>query len=170
MSEVLAMLRVSPVRRVLGLAVMGLLAGLLLYIALVRPPVAPGWRAFLLALGGGTLLLAEAMRRATGRTLLLTRAGLFDGDGREIARIDRIAGVERGAFAFKPSNGFTLRLSEPGPRAWAPGVWWRLGRRVGVGGVTSAGEARAIADLLAAMLAGEDPDGFGPDGQGPTPH
>lgn len=154
-------------RRVLGLAVMGALAGLLLYVAAVRPPATAGWRVFLLALGGGTLILGEAMRRATGRALQLTRTGLFDSDGREVARIDRIAGVDRGAFAFKPSNGFTLRLTEPGPRAWAPGVWWRLGRRVGVGGVTPAGETRAMADLLSAMLAGHGPDDFGPDDFGP---
>ena len=69
-----------------------------------------------------------------------------------MARLEAVEGVERGAFAFKPSNGFLLRLSAPGPRAWSPGIWWRLDRRVGVGGVLRAGEARAAADLMHLML------------------
>ena len=36
--------------------------------------------------------------------------------------------------------------------AWAPGMWWRVGRRVGVGGLTGGAESRAVADALAAML------------------
>lgn len=153
MAEELAVLRVSAVRRVVGLGVIATLAGLLLWVALVRPPADPLWRGFLLVLGGVTLVLGEAMRRATARPLRLTRAGIFDSEGRELARIDEIAGIERGMFAMKPSNGFTLKLTVAGGRAWAPGVWWRLGRRVGVGGVTSAAQARAMAEILAAVLA-----------------
>ena len=32
------------------------------------------------------------------------------------------------------------------PAAWTPGIWWRLGRRIGVGGLT--GEDAAMAELL----------------------
>ncbi|PTW51301.1 hypothetical protein [Rhodovulum kholense] len=152
MTEELATLRVSALRRVIGLGVLLALAGLLLQIALVHPPAAIGYRAFLLAMGAGALALAEAMRRATARRLVLTREGLFDDRGRELARIERISGLDRGMLAFKPSNGFSLSLTEPLPRAWAPGVWWRFGRRVGVGGVTSAGEAKAMAEILTALL------------------
>ncbi|RAP40957.1 hypothetical protein BYZ73_12200 [Rhodovulum viride] len=152
MTEELATLRVSALRRVIGLGVLLALAGLLLQIALVHPPAAIGYRAFLLAMGAGALALAEAMRRATARRLVLAREGLFDDRGRELARIERISGLDRGMLAFKPSNGFSLSLTEPLPRAWAPGVWWRFGRRVGVGGVTSAGEAKAMAEILTALL------------------
>ncbi|MBL3569240.1 hypothetical protein DSD19_19835 [Rhodovulum sp. BSW8] len=152
MTEELATLRVSAVRRVIGLGVLLALAGLLLQIALVHPPAGIGYRAFLLAMGAGALALAEAMRRATARRLVLTREGLFDDRGRELARIERISGLDRGMLAFKPSNGFSLSLTEALPRAWAPGVWWRFGRRVGVGGVTSAGEAKAMAEILTALL------------------
>ena len=67
-----------------------------------------------------------------------------------------IASVDRGAFAFKPSNGFTVRLKSPAPRAWLPGLWWRLGRRVGVGGATPGKAARDMADVITILL--KDPD------------
>ncbi|TCP43195.1 hypothetical protein [Rhodovulum marinum] len=164
MTEELAVLRVSAVRRVVGLGVMVLLAGLLLSVALVRPPDAPLWRGFLLVLGGAVLALGEAMRRATAHPLRLTRAGLFDDTGRELARIDDIEGIERGMFALKPSNGFTLKLTRAGGRAWAPGVWWRFGRRLGVGGVTSAAQAKAMAEILTALLLERSQGGQGDEG------
>ena len=89
------------------------------------------------------------MWRATGRTIRLTEAGLEQSDGRILVAMDEIAGVERGLFAAKPSNGFLIRLERSYPLAWAPGLWWRWGRRLGVGGMTRAGEAKAIAELLA---------------------
>jgi hypothetical protein len=61
--------------------------------------------------------------------------------------------VERGAFAFKPSNGFLVRLDKPLGRGWAPGLWWRLGRLLGVGGVTSASQSKAMAEILSLELA-----------------
>jgi hypothetical protein len=66
--------------------------------------------------------------------------------------MDGIRSVERGAFAFKPSHGFTLVMKEKQPRAWAPGLWWRLGRRVGVGGVTSAGQTKFMAEQIALRI------------------
>jgi hypothetical protein len=69
-----------------------------------------------------------------------------------IARWDEIKRVERGALAFKPSNGFLLTLEQPQPRAWVPGLWWRVGRRVGIGGITPAGEGRYMADQIAFRL------------------
>ncbi|ARE39433.1 hypothetical protein RGUI_1292 [Rhodovulum sp. P5] len=154
MSEELAILGVSPLRRVIGLVALAFLAALLFYIALLEPPQAWGWRMFLLVLGAATLALTEAMRRATAKALILRADGLFDSTGRPIAPLDRIAGIERGMFALKPSNGFTIRLTQPLSRGWAPGVWWRLGTWVGVGGVTSASQAKVMADVLAALLAG----------------
>ena len=73
-----------------------------------------------------------------------------------VAAWDDIARVERGAFALRPSNGFLLHLHAPGPRAWAPGLWWRLGRRLGVGGVTAAGQSKGMAEILTAMLVERD--------------
>ena len=153
--EVLARLGASAARRVVAATVIGTLAVVFLWIGLFEPVAAP-WRVVFLASGGFIALCCRKLWQATRGALILTREGLFAEDGAEVAAVERIASVDRGAFAFKPSNGFVLRLVAPIGTAWAPGLWWRVGRRVGVGGVTASGEARAMADIIAAMLAGGD--------------
>jgi hypothetical protein len=54
---------------------------------------------------------------------------------------------------MKPSNGFTVVMETKQPRAWAPGLWWRVGRRVGVGGVTGASQTKFMAEQIALRLA-----------------
>ena len=154
----------SATRRALGVGMLVALGGFLVAIALARPPEALGWRLFLLVAGGGALWLGWRMWAASARGLVLTEEGLREAGegGRWVAPVEAVAGVERGAFAFKPSNGFSLRMRAPGPRAWVPGVWWRVGRRVGVGGVLRAGEARAAADMIHLMAEGRFPGRPGP--------
>jgi hypothetical protein len=153
MPNVLATLHPSPPRRIVGIAAVAALGGVLVWVALAHPPEAPGWRLFLLGTGVLGLVLAERMRRATALHLTLTREALTDSAGRMIARVEEIRGVERGVFAFKPSSGFLLTLDSPAGRAWAPGLWWRIGRRVGVGGVTGSAEGKYMAEVIAMMLA-----------------
>ncbi|WP_163849385.1 hypothetical protein [Pseudooceanicola aestuarii] len=152
-SGVLAMLEVSQARRVTGLAVLGGLAAVLTLLALAEAPAALPWRMMLLAMAGLTGWAALRMYQATALTLTLTEEALCDSSGHEITRITDIASVDRGFFAFKPSNGFILRLSRPVAARWRPGVYWQARRRVGVGGLTRAAEARAMADVLSVMLA-----------------
>lgn len=143
----------APARRALALAVIFGLGGLLLALVFVRPP-APGWAMFLVALGAGALWLAEAMRRGTRTALLLDRTGLRHEGGALIAAWDQIARIERGVLALKPAGGFTLVLRRRAARGWVPGMWWRLGRQVGVGGILRRPELRALADAIAARLPG----------------
>lgn len=151
--EKLAVLRASAPRRWLGVAMLTLLGLLLVYTAVMRPPEVPGWRVFLIVVGLLSLWGADRMRRATALAVELTREGVQSSDGEVIAPLDQIASVDRGAFAFKPSNGFILRLKEPAPLRWQPGLWWRLGRRVGIGGVTPGTQSKVMADMLVALLA-----------------
>lgn len=96
-----------------------------------------------------------------GRALFLTDAArvIFDGGrlvddaGREICRLDEIEKVERGFALFKPSSGFVLTLKAPRGRGWSPGLWWRFGRRVGIGGATPSRAGRNMADALNGALA-----------------
>ncbi len=148
----LATLHPSPARRVLGILSLTLFGGILVFVALARPPAHAGWLVFLLVIGITALVLAERMRRATRVRLELTREALRDSEGRLLARIDDIVSVQRGAFAFKPSSGFTLSLKDAGARVWEPGLWWRFGRRLGVGGVTGSREGRQMAETIAALL------------------
>ncbi|WP_319824357.1 hypothetical protein [Thalassovita sp.] len=143
----------SAPRRWMGIGVLALLGGLLVYIAFVSPPDQMSWQVFLIVLGLTALILAEKMRRATDLTVHLTGQGLYDSTGEKIAALDNIDGVDRGTFAFKPSNGFTLRLKTADARRWQPGIWWRMGRRVGIGGVMPGAQTKIMAEMLQAMLA-----------------
>lgn len=153
MTEPLATISPSPIRRAVAVLFLVFLGGMLIYLAFVAPARNLGWQALLLAFGGLCLYGAEQLRRATEYHIYLLDQNIVDSSGRELCRFDNIKGVERGAFAFKPSNGFLLRLKDPLPLAWAPGLWWRYGRRVGVGGVTPASEAKFMAEFIALRLA-----------------
>ncbi|SMX33370.1 hypothetical protein [Actibacterium lipolyticum] len=152
MTEVLATVSASAPRRLVGVSVLLLLGGLLIYLALARPHESLGWQVFLLIFGAIVLWVAETMRRATSHTLTLTEDGITASDGQLLARIEDIDTVVRGTFAMKPSHGFVLKLKSPMGRVWAPGLWWRFGRRVGVGGVTGAGQTKFMAEMLTLML------------------
>ncbi len=152
----------SLMRRVSGAMMLGLLGVLVLWVGLRPEGPTLFWRLFLLILGGGSLYMSWMVWSKSACRLVLTEEVLAERDlddptgerQRVLCRIDDIDKVERGTFAFKPSNGFLIRLKTPGTRAWVPGVWWRLGSRIGVGGVTAAGEGKAMADVLASRVAG----------------
>jgi len=152
MDEVLATVAPSVIRRYFGVGVLMILGFVLIYIAFARPPELFGWRVFLIGLGALILWGAETMRRASAVSLILTRETLSSSDGRILARVQDIASVDRSFFAFKPSNGFLVTLKTRQERTWVPGLWWRFGRRVGVGGVTSARETRFMAEILTALV------------------
>jgi hypothetical protein len=149
--EVLATVQASAPRRMFGLLTMLLLGAMLIYLGLTIGADATG-TAFLLLLGAACLWATVRLQRATASAIELRRDGLYDREGTLIAAIDQIERMDRGTFAFKPSNGFILKLSTPQGRAWRPGLWWRIGRRVGVGGVTAAPQTKAMSEIIAAMI------------------
>lgn len=150
--EVLASVVASAPRKWFGVGSMVSLGVILIYVTIVYPPDSFLQQAFLLFVGGAAFWLAEKTRRATERTVELTGEGLRDSSGEVIAVLSDISGVERGTFALKPSNGFMFRLKTKHPRRWLPGVWWCLGRTVGIGGVTAAPQTKAMAQILEALL------------------
>lgn len=156
-SKVLVVLRASPGRRFLGVGCLAGLGAMLVYLALVQSP-SMGWQLFMVGTGAVSLWLAERMWRATALHLELTREGLRTSDGRIVAPIGEVQSVERGVFAFKPSSGFLIRLRSRAPRAWQPGMWWRIGRQVGVGGVTPSAQAKAMAEIMSDLVATRDRD------------
>lgn len=144
----------SRPRRAVGVGMLVALGLLTASLAVLRPPESPGLRVFLLLIAAAALALGRRMWRSSASGLVLDDAGLREAGpgGRSVAPIDMVERVERGPFAFKPSNGFLLTIRTSGPRVWRPGVWWRVGRRVGVGGVLRAAEAKAAADVIQAMI------------------
>ena len=151
---VYARVDVAPARRTLALIVTGGLGVLLIWLGFSSLAGFVG-RMVLIAMGVFMVVLTIRMRSAAERALVLTDDGIFQDDGEVVARMEDIASIDRGAFAIKPSNGFSVRLKQPAPRAWRPGLWWRLGRRVGVGGIVSAGAAKFMAEQIALRLSSQ---------------
>lgn len=156
MPEPLHVLRPSAPRRVLGAAIQLALGGLILWIAVAHPPSNPLWLVFLIVFGLAALMLAQKGWRGSANAIVLDERGLYAEDETPIAPLGNIASVDRALFSFKPSNGFLIRLRAPAGRAWSPGMWWRFGRRVGIGGVTGGAETKIVADALSFMVAERD--------------
>ena len=150
--SMIAQLKCSPVRRGLALFVMMLLGFLLLYLVITTDG-ALFQKVFLVIMVSIILWMARAMQLGTKGYIELRATGLFFEDGRILAAIDDIIRVERGAFAFKPSNGFVVSLKQRTERAWVPGLYWKFGSRIGIGGVTVPSDAKFMADTLAALIA-----------------
>ena len=149
---VIATLQASAARRLFAYGAVFVLGAMLVLLAFIQPP-ALGWQIFLIALGCAALVVAERLRRATLTGLVLTETDLRDTNGEVLTTLDNIRSVDRGPFAFKPSNGFVLRLHAAEARAWAPGLWWRFSTRIGVGGVTPSGPAKYMAEQIALRMA-----------------
>lgn len=156
-TEVLATVRASQGRRVIGLISLMTLGFFLVYTAFTATP-GLGWQVFLVVMGSLALWMADRMRRATAGAVELTPEGVRSSDGIEIARIEDIEHIDRGVFAFKPSNGFLLRLKVRKGREniWQPGLWWRVGRRVGIGGMTPGNQTKFMSELISTMMAERD--------------
>lgn len=153
--DILIAVAPSPARRwmgVLSLAGLGLLTLRLAF-------EAEGfWQVFFVGVAILALLAAERLRKATADQIELTRTELRTGSGRVLTSVENVNLIERGAFAFKPSNGFLVRLHAPVDRGWAPGLWWQRGRLLGIGGVLPGGQTRAMAELLTALKQGTLPE------------
>ena len=150
--EVLVTVEASGLRRVMGVAMLAVIGVLLLYVAASKPP-SLAWLAFLLGIGLGALWLSVRMWQATSHKIELTEQVLRCTDGTVIAQVCDIEAIDRGFFAFKPSNGFLIRTATPGARVWMQGLWWRAGRRIGIGGVTPGSQSKTMSEILAAMIA-----------------
>lgn len=156
MSDVITGIVPSTSRRFFGVGVLYLLGAMLIYICAVQPPQGLHLLFLLLVLGGFALFGGWRMWQATAHVIELTQDELRLSDGTVIARVEDIAKVDRSFFAFKPSNGFLVALNTRYPASWMPGLYWRFGKRVGVGGLTRASQGKQMADMLAALLAKRD--------------
>lgn len=114
-----------------------------------------GLLAILIALAGIYAALRFWQSTATG--LELTPTELRQVNGRRLVMMADIVSVERTAFGIvKPTNGFVIVTRDKSAPAFLPGIWWRLGKLIGVGGLTGAGESKAMAELMQEMLKRRD--------------
>lgn len=116
---------------------------------------------FAFAVQGGVLFWPMGLLAAWGAywfytstrdTLILRSDGIYLQSGPMLVAMDDIVKIDRGMFAMKPTNGFALVLKTPGPRRFAPGLYWQLGRRLGIGGVTPPAAGKLMAETLASRL------------------
>ena len=144
-------LQASGPRRAVMLTMMAAMGILLVLLGFQMDGGAFLFKAAFVVIGLGFLSLLPATARASARYLVLTKAGLTDDQGTLLVAVENVRSVERGAFAFKPSNGFLVRLHQAQPRAWVPGLWWMQGRQMGVGGIIPSGAAKSAAEILVSM-------------------
>jgi len=133
---------------------LALLGGLLIYLAFSVPFSTS--QVVLIISGTLVLIAASRLYAATSQVIELTQSELRVRGGVVLAELSNIAKVERGAFAFKPSNGFLVSTKTSGPRRWAPGLFWCFSRRIGIGGVTGAPQTKGMAEAIAVLIAERD--------------
>jgi hypothetical protein len=141
------MIAVSPTRVLLAVSAAGGLALLLLAVA-VLPALPFAARAVILAFGLGALLLALALWRARRGALVLDLRGIADETGARIATWPEIARAHQSPFGLRPSGGIGLQLRSAAVPGWRPGLWWRWGRRAGLGGMLGRAGARELAAAI----------------------
>lgn len=153
MSEIFARLPLATGRRWVGVIALGLIGVGLIYSGFVYPPSTLLGRLAVFLLGCLLVLQAYWNLKAKYGALILKEDGLWVEGGPQLAALDNIKAVQVGPFALKPSNGFAVVLLEPVPLKWVPGLYWCVGRRIGVGGATNPSQSKAMAELLSTLIA-----------------
>ncbi|MBL4751221.1 MAG: hypothetical protein JKX71_11700 [Amylibacter sp.] len=152
MSDVIVKIQPSVVRRIFAAIILCISGFVMINFAFSPTAQSILLKLTLICLGLVFLWQALVNFRATDAALFLKREGLFDEHGTLICSLSNIALVERSWFSFKPSNGFLLRLHEPQSRKWVPGFYWRMGRRLGVGGSISPAQTKEMSDKLVLLM------------------
>ena len=129
-------------------------AGVVLWVA-ATGTFAPASRFLVAVLGAAMAFAAVKFFRSAGVALEFDGNTLSEVDGgRVLARLDNMRRIERGALAFKPSSGFLIVLkAKDAGNVWVPGIWWRIGRHVGVGGIVPSHAAKFMAEVIEMRLA-----------------
>ena len=157
--EVLITVEPANARRVLGVGALVALAAILIRLGFIGDGLL--FARLVLIIGGGFLLFAARhIWTSSGRSLKLTPTALYETEtGRKLFDVSDVESVERGLQVLRPSNGMVVRTKNPAQRAFAPGLWWRMGRVTAIGGMMNAGQGKAMAEILQMQVARrQDPD------------
>ncbi|MGB0658594.1 MAG: hypothetical protein ACPGNV_00355 [Mangrovicoccus sp.] len=151
-TEPLAVLAPAFARRIIVCVLMAM-ASLLFLSAPFRDTGGTAGADFLQGvIGLGLAWLTWRLWYSTEAVLELWPDGLKLAGGDWLCKFDEAEKLERGPFAFKPSNGFLLRLETKKELAWAPGLYWRVRNLVGIGGITPKNQTKAFADMVQHLL------------------
>lgn len=152
MDAVIASATPTLPRRILGTAIIGVLGMMILALAKSASAQSNGAALVLVLIGVGFLVLSFRFWQTTASGLVLTASEIVETSGRRVVSLGDIDCLKRGTFAAKPATGFALILKGRGSAGWSPGLWWRLGARVGIGGALSRAELRAMSDRIEELL------------------
>ncbi|MGB0959994.1 MAG: hypothetical protein ACPGVK_07070 [Halocynthiibacter sp.] len=151
-SEKLAEISVPFGRRMIGVIMLVGLGSLLVYAGAGAPNAALGPMFILMLAGGFSIFIGYRLYQATAHQIYLSEDALWCSDGTHICDVADIEALNRGVFAMKPSNGFTIVLKTKASALFYPGLFWRVGRRIGVGGVVRGAEAKPMAEMIETMM------------------
>ncbi|MCY4260316.1 MAG: hypothetical protein OXC91_08655 [Rhodobacteraceae bacterium] len=142
----------SPPRRWLAIGFLVLCGCLLGFTGLASLPTGGVYAVIQCLAALSAIWAAWCVHRATAHCIEFVGDELRCTDGTLIASIDDIQRVDISLFAFKPSNGMVLVLGKSMSTRWQPGLWWRVGRHVGIGGCTPKAQARQLAEEIEVRL------------------
>ncbi len=83
---------------------------------------------------------------------LINKVGLFDLNENIICKIDDIKRIDASPYTFKSANGFLILLDTKSSFKSIPGLYWRYGHRISIGGLVSKHESKYLAGILSDLV------------------
>lgn len=152
MDNIILKLKPSRGRRIVGAVLLMLCGFFILFYTVFAAQDALFFRVAALLIGALFLWQAQWNLRVSNTTITLTKEGLYAANGDLICRVSNMVEIDDGWFSFKPSNGFLVRLYEAEDPKWARGLYWRIGKRLGVGGAIEPAEVKALSAQLSLLI------------------
>ena len=88
------------------------------------------------------------LKRYSKIGFLINQSGLFNLDGSIICKMDDIERIDISPYTFKSANGFIVILKTKSSFNLTPGLYWRLGKRISIGGLVSKSESKFLSQTL----------------------
>ena len=83
---------------------------------------------------------------------LLNQEGIFNLDNTIICRIEDIETIDTSPYTFRSANGFIVFLRERSTFKIVPGLYWRLGNRISIGGLVSKAESKFLSTTMLNLM------------------
>ena len=83
---------------------------------------------------------------------VISTDGLFDLNMDLICTIDDIKKIDVSPYTFKSANGFIILLKTKSSFKSIPGLYWRVGKRISIGGLVSKNESKLLSGRLIEMF------------------
>ena len=97
-------------------------------------------------------LFKAFLARYSNVGFLINEIGLFNLDKSLICKIEDIEKVDVSPYTFKAANGFIVLLKTKNSFKAIPGLYWRLGKRISIGGLISKSESKFLSGTLLEIL------------------